>query len=173
MPLRNNFIFKLSGYHAKQKKLLKTLHGFTDSVIIARREKLAESANSDDSDPEERRKKSALIDILLKSTINGEPLSNTDIREEVDTFMFAGHDTTTSAIAFTLYNLAKHPEVQTKALEEIRNVIGDDPNTEIVLKDLNDLKYLEQVIKETLRLFPSVPIIGRKTKEETLISMCI
>lgn len=84
--------------------------------------------------------------------------------------MFAGHDTTTSAIAFCLFNIAKYPEVQQKAFEEIRDVNGDDKRKEMSLKDLNALQYLDLVVKETLRLYPSVPFLGRKIKENTIIS---
>ena len=79
---------------------------------------------------------------------------------------FQGHDTTTSGLAFGLYNIAKYPEVQKKVIEEIRAVIGDDPNEMVSMKQLNDLNYLELVIKESLRLFPSVPLYGRKVLEE-------
>lgn len=169
--LRSNWIFRLSPFHYKQQKFLKVLHGFTDSVIIARREEIAKSNNSttgaeaSDNDVGAK-KKMVLLDVLLQSTIGGKPLSNMDIREEVDTFMFEGHDTTTSAIAFCLYNLAKYPDVQQNAFNEIRNMIGDDVEKPVTLKDLNDLNYLELVIKETLRLYPSVPFYGRKVSED-------
>lgn len=91
LPLRSNFIFRLSGLHAKQKELLKILHGFTDSVIVARREELTNKLNNGKAE-EDKKEKFNLIDILLQSTIDGKPLTNMDIREEVDTFMFAGKD---------------------------------------------------------------------------------
>ncbi|GBP03883.1 Cytochrome P450 4d2 [Eumeta japonica] len=52
--------------------------------------------------------------------------SDEDIREEVDTFMFEGHDTTTSGIAFALYLIARHKEVQEKLVEEVKHVLGTD-----------------------------------------------
>ncbi|CRK92923.1 CLUMA_CG006516, isoform A [Clunio marinus] len=173
--LRNNFLFKLSSLGKRQKEVLSILHNFTDSVIIARREELANKSkkgiNEDPIDDEiGSKKKLALLDVLLQSTINGEPLSNMDIREEVDTFMFEGHDTTTSGIAFCLYCIANNPEVQRKAFEEIRNVIGDDVTKPTTQKDLNNLHYLELVIKETLRLYPSVPFYGRKMHETVEIN---
>lgn len=115
------------------------------------------------------KKKEAFLDMLLQTKINGEPLTNLEIREEVDTFMFEGHDTTTSAIVFTLFNLAKHPAIQQKAYDEIVYSIGKDPQERIELSHLHELSYLEMVIKETLRLFPSVPLIGRKCVEEVII----
>lgn len=65
-----------------------------------------------------------------------------------------------------MYEIALNPEVQQKCFQEIRDVFGDDPTKPISLSDLNNLHYLELVIKETLRLFPPVPMIGRKLREE-------
>lgn len=59
--------------------------------------------------------------------------------------------------------------MQQKVFEEARNVFGDDLTNPVVMKDLNDLHYLDLVIKETLRLYPSVPFFGRKIREEITI----
>lgn len=75
-------------------KTLKTLHDFTDSVIVSRRSELESLTKSSTtiSIPAEDdvgvKKKTAFLDLLLQSTIDGKPLTNEDIREEVDTFMF-------------------------------------------------------------------------------------
>ena len=175
--MRSNFFFKLLGYERREKEVLKILHDFTDNVIVARREELSRIITDDNSQTNEddigSKKKMALLDVLLQSTINGQPLSNMDIREEVDTFVFEGHDTTTSGIAFCMYNLAKYPEVQRKVFEEIRHVIGDDVEKPVTQSDLNNLNYLDLVIKESLRLYPSVPVYGRKIHENTEISELI
>lgn len=136
--------------------MIKALHDFTDKVIVARREKLL-NGNVEVEHSDEvlgARKKMALLDLLLQSTIDGKPLTNEDIREEIDTFMFEvsaisrtrcfpfscnffhcqGHDTTNSAIAFTLYNIGKYQEVQQKCFEEIRDVIGDDLTKPVDMK---------------------------------------
>ncbi|CAO1410710.1 unnamed protein product [Diamesa serratosioi] len=172
--LRYNFFFRISPMAMKQRKLLKVLHSFTDRVIVDRRkmisefnkDALEETLNEDIG----IKKKMAFLDLLLGSTINGKALTNLEIREEVDTFMFAGHDTTSSGIAYTLYSIAKNPEVQQKVVDEIKSVMGDDAEKAIGLKELNDLHYLELVIKETLRLYPSVPIYGRKSMEDVDIN---
>jgi len=148
-------------------KYLKTLHEFNDGLIVSRSEELRKSFD----ESQENKTKGTLLDILIKATINGRPLSNSDIHEEVATFVAGGYDTTASAMSFTLYNLAKYPEVQQKAFDEIRQVIGNDVNTKVDASDLSNLKYLEKVIKETLRIYPTAPMIARKTSEDTLISM--
>lgn len=86
-------------------------------------------------------------------------------------FWQKGHDTTTSGITFCLYNIAKHPEVQEKCIEEIVSVFGTDGKQPITLSQLNQLAYLDMVIKESLRLYPSVPLIGRKAMEDIKLSM--
>lgn len=82
-----------------------------------------------------------------------------------------GHDTTTSAITFCLYEIAKHPDVQQRCFDEIREVFADK-NEPATLSHLNKLSYIELVLKETLRLFPSVPIIGRRVNEDVQLSKC-
>jgi cytochrome P450 family 4 len=67
------------------------LHDFTDKVIVARREKLLNDGGETKQACDEtfgERKKMALLDLLLQSTIDGKSLTNLDIREEIDTFMF-------------------------------------------------------------------------------------
>jgi cytochrome P450 family 4 len=91
--LRSNLLFRLSPLYQRQRKVLKILHGFTDSVIVSRREELIRNKPATTTKVENEdgtKKKMALLDILLQSTIDGQPLTNTDIREEVDTFMFEG-----------------------------------------------------------------------------------
>ncbi|XP_055923179.1 cytochrome P450 4d2-like [Eupeodes corollae] len=163
--------------YKKQMETIQKMHDFTENVIRTRREALEKEISEgklknqvESNEDLGISKKMALLDVLLQSTIDGKPLSNEDIREEVDTFMFEGHDTTTSAISFTLFLVSRHPEVQRKAFEEIHDVIGDDTSKSITLHDLNNLRYLECVIKEGLRLYPPVPLIGRRFQEDVEIN---
>ncbi|ELW47048.1 Cytochrome P450 4V2 [Tupaia chinensis] len=113
-----------------------------------------------------KNKRRAFLDLLLNVTDDeGNKLSHEDIREEVDTFMFEGHDTTAAAINWSLYLLGSYPEVQKKVDSELDEVFGqsDRPAN---FEDLKKLKYLECVIKETLRLFPSVPLFARTLNED-------
>jgi cytochrome P450 family 4 len=164
-----DFFYKFSNIKRRFDKLLKIAQEITDSVISKRRKELikidASQTSPEKEDNIEEKKKMVFMDILLKSTIDGKPLSNADIREEVITFMFAGHDTVATQISFCLYNLAKNPEIQQKAFEEVRNVMGDDFNKPGVLFDLNSMNYLEMVVKETLRLFPISAFFARKLEE--------
>ncbi|KFP28925.1 Cytochrome P450 4V2, partial [Colius striatus] len=169
-----NFFYMLFKEGREHERNLKILHNFTDMVIA---EKAAEYENNrqtksdTDGNFEERgpRKRKVFLDILLSATDDeGNNLSYKDIREEVDTFMFEGHDTTAAAMNWVLYLLGHNPEAQTKVHRELDEVFG---NTErpVTMDDLKKLRYLECVVKETLRLFPSVPMFARVLREDCFI----
>lgn len=171
--LRNNLLYQFSKTSQLEKRSLKIIHDFSDSVIVSRRKELLENqtetpeANENDVGA---KKKRALLDVLLQSTVDGQPLSDADIRDEVNTFIFEGHDTTSSAVSFALYCIAGDKEVQQKIVKEIHEVIGEDKREPVTLQKLNDLQYLDCVLKEVLRLYPSVPIYGRVAEEDVEIS---
>jgi len=82
--------------------------------------------------------------------------------------MFEGHDTTAAALTWIIYNLAIHPEIQERTRKELFDVIGDKecPSYE----DLERLQYTSMVIRESLRLYPSVPLLTRRNSKEIVIS---
>ncbi|XP_027693100.1 cytochrome P450 4V2 [Vombatus ursinus] len=152
----------------EHKRSLKILHDFTDKVIEerARQMKENEAQKKGDMKPKDI-KRQAFLDLLLNTTDeDGNTLSPQDIREEVDTFMFEGHDTTATGMNWVLYLLGSYPEAQRKVHSELDEVFGKSDRP-VTVDDLKKLKYLDCVIKETLRLFPSVPFFAR-----TLISDC-
>ncbi|RXG57808.1 cytochrome P450 4V2 [Armadillidium vulgare] len=110
----------------------------------------------------------SFLDLLLEYSEDHEILSDEDIREEVDTFMFEGHDTTAASVNWTLYLLGQHPEIQDKAYEEIESIFGSS-DRDATSSDIREMKYLECCIKESLRLFPSVPAFGRELNEDVII----
>lgn len=120
------------------------------------------------------RKKQALLDVLLKASIDAVPLTDMEIREEVDTFMFEGHDTTASAIGFALHLISKDARVQQKMLDEIVGIwdMKADEDQELSFSELGQLKYMDMVIKEALRLFPPVAFLGRRIEEDFVLSKC-
>ncbi|XP_053673856.1 cytochrome P450 4d2-like [Anopheles nili] len=163
-------LFFLYPYARDQARIIKRLHAFTDSVIETRRKQLASVEPVSDTVQEDQsysKHRDTFLDQLLKVKINGQPLSTADIREEVDTFMFEGHDTTASGISFTLLHLAKHQDVQERLYEEIDGVLGKGAKSMSLTNALlGDLKYLDMVVKESMRLAPPVPFIGRMLLED-------
>ncbi|XP_048241236.1 cytochrome P450 3A24-like [Haliotis rufescens] len=93
-------------------------------------------------------------------------LTNEEVLANSVIFLLAGYDTTSTALTFCCYLLATNPECQERLVEEIDTEIGKDlPTYDIVMK----LSYLDRVFSETLRVYPAVTRIGRKTKEATTI----
>ena len=87
-------------------------------------------------------------------------------------FILAGHETTATAINFALYLLALHPEHSDIIAKEVEEVLGE--RDQIEPEDLDKFKYLNMVIKETLRMFPPVPAVARYCVEpETLAGYVI
>lgn len=93
-----------------------------------------------------------------------------DVREEVTTIVFDGHETTGWAMVWAVWLLGHYPEAQRKCQEEIDALFGDSNDKELDMDDIAKLKYLECCMKESQRLYPSVPIIGRHVAEDTEIN---
>ena len=89
--LWDDLLFSLTPIGIKFKGLLKVLHNFTDNVIKERKEEYkAKGGNSSGNDELGLKKKQAFLDLLISASDDGRNLSDRDIREEVDTFMFEG-----------------------------------------------------------------------------------
>ncbi|XP_069692520.1 probable cytochrome P450 4aa1 [Periplaneta americana] len=93
-------------------------------------------------------------------------LSEESAVHELMTLMQAGQDTVGSALAFALLELARNPDVQERAALEVEAVLGGHDRAPR-LEDLRRMRYLEQCVKETLRLYPSVPFVLRSLGEDT------
>ncbi|XP_066993577.2 cytochrome P450 4C1 isoform X1 [Anabrus simplex] len=165
--LYSDLLFKFSSMGREQAKVLGILHGFSNKIIKQRRAEYKAEVN-DPTNTEGRvskRKHLAFLDLLIEISEKEHTLTDRDIQEEVDTFMFEGHDTTTSAICWALYLLGKHPDIQERVVEELNGIFGDSDRSP-THDDLSSMKYLEQVIKETLRLYPSVPAFSRQLETD-------
>nr|QZM07478.1 cytochrome P450 monooxygenase CYP4SS3 [Lasioderma serricorne] len=160
--------YKLTKDYQSELNCLKVLHGFTKDIIAKRTKELESKNSEEEKDEYGLKKRHTFLDLLLKmkDADGRRALSDVDIREEVDTFMFEGHDTTASAISFILYNLANNQEAQEKVVRELEAIFGNDDERTATYNDLQEMKYLDCVVKESLRLYPSVPLIGRKTVED-------
>jgi len=86
------------------------------------------------------------------------------LRDVFMNFVLAGRDTTASLLTWTFYMLYQHPDVREKVVQEILSVVkGEVPTAQ----ELELLKYTKQVLQETLRLYPSVPVDARVAVEDT------
>ncbi|XP_022239479.1 cytochrome P450 4c3-like [Limulus polyphemus] len=169
--------FSLSSYGRRFYKSLTDLHNFTRWVISNRKAKMlnSQAANEKEENTGENgvgksKRRQAFLDLLINHHLNDPSLSLEDIREEVDTFMFEGHDTTAMGISWTLYLIGLDRTIQQKIQYEIDSIFGDDKKRPVTIEDIKKMKYLDCALKEGLRLFPSVPFIGRMLKEDIVVN---
>jgi cytochrome P450/NADPH-cytochrome P450 reductase len=92
--------------------------------------------------------------------LTGEQLDDVNIRYQINTFLIAGHETTSGLLSCTIYALLKHPEILRKAYEEVDRVLGPDVNVRPTYQQVTQLAYITQILKEALRLWPPAPAYG-------------
>ena len=97
---------------------------------------------------------------------NGQPLSDQHLRDELMTLLVAGHETTATSLAWMLYRILNHSDVLEKLRTEMQQVFGTGA---VNPQQINKLEYLDAVIKETQRLNPILPVVGRRLKKPTTI----
>lgn len=125
---------------------------------------LKDDLDVDENDVGEK-KRQAFLDLLVEASQNGVTLSDTEVKEQVDTIMFEGHDTTAAGSSFFLSMMGCHPEIQERVIQELDEIFGDSDRP-ATFQDTLEMKYLERCLMETLRMFPPVPIIARHIKSD-------
>lgn len=207
-------IFYASRHGRRFKQCLKIMHEFTTDVIKDRKEEWIQNnghlcdnqskvetispVECDYSSVSRGRQRLAFLDLLLYEHLVNKSLSLNDVREEVDTFMFAGHDTTAMAISWTIYMLGLHQDILEKVRNEVDQVFDEEltrkqeeedeeksyfdsqndegakkesfPNVFVTEEMMKKMKYLDCVLKEVQRVYPTAPFIGRQLTEETQIA---
>src|SRR5450432_2617256 len=101
--------------------------------------------------------------------VTGTQLDDVNIRYQINTFLIAGHETTSGLLSYTLYELIKHPEVLKKAYEEVDRVFGPDVDARPTYQQVTQLTYITQILKEALRLWPPAPAYGIATLQDETI----
>ncbi|WP_433620864.1 bifunctional cytochrome P450/NADPH--P450 reductase [Nocardia sp. CA-120079] len=115
------------------------------------------------------------IDDLLGRMLNtpdpssGEPLDDANIRNQVMTFLIAGHETTGAALSFALYYLVKHPAVLSRAQREVDTLWGSGDDIDPSYEDVGKLTYIRQILDEALRLWPTAPGYAVTPVKETVV----
>jgi cytochrome P450 len=130
---------------------LNSLHRIVGGIIQSRRK-----------NPEER---DDLLSMLLSACEEetGKGMTDEQLRDEVMTIFVAGHETTANAMAWLLYLVSKHRDVEEKLLAEIA---AKWPAEGLTTANLQNFTYTRQVIEESLRVFPSIWSVGRRCTEE-------
>ncbi len=127
------------------------LNGVVDRIVRERKEQRA-AAPADAP-------KVDLLDYMLAGVDrkSGERLDDTNIRYQIITFLIAGHETTSGLLSFATYFLLANPDVAARAAEEVDRVLGTDLTVKPTMRQVNALTYVQQVLKEALRLWPTAP----------------
>jgi cytochrome P450 len=129
-----------------------------DDVIQARRDGAGDESRD-------------LLDLMLNSTdpITGRRLDPVNIRQQVITFIVAGHETTSGALSFALHYLTQNPEVLARAKAEVDALWGTSDNPEPAYGDVAKLRYVRAVLDEALRLWPTAPGYLRVARKDTVL----
>nr|QYA71956.1 cytochrome P450 [Anoplophora glabripennis] len=115
------------------------------------------------------KKRMAFLDLMIEASQNGVVINDEEIKEQVDTIMFEGHDTTAAGSSFFLSMMGLHQDVQAKVVQELYEIFGDSDRP-ATFADTLEMKYLERCLMETLRLYPPVPVIARKLNQEVKLA---
>ncbi len=100
--------------------------------------------------------------LLAQDEETGGAMTDKQVRDECLTLFLAGHETTANALVWTFYLLSQNPESEAKFHAELAEVLGDKPLTP---EDYPRLKYTEQILAESMRLFPPAWTVGRLATE--------
>jgi len=110
-----------------------------------------------------------LLSLLLsaKDPETGAGLDDLAVRDQALIFLLAGHETTGATLAFVLHLLGRHPAVQQRVRDEVLGVAGDRA---IGAAEIHQLTYTEQVINETMRLYPAGHTLARRSRQAATLA---
>jgi len=141
LPTRSNRLFQISG---------EQLNGIIYDMIHKRRERGERSSD--------------LLSMLVNARDEeGNAMADEQIRDEAMTLFLAGHDTTANALAWTWYLLSQHPEVESRLMTELKDVLaGRTPS----FADVSKLVYTGMILSEAMRLYPPAYILVRTAQRD-------
>ncbi len=136
------------------------MNGMVDRIVRERREAGAETGERRD-----------LLTFMLSGVDkkSGERLDDLNIRYQIITFLIAGHETTSGLLSFAINALVNNPDVLRRAYDEVDRTLGPDRDALPTYAQVNQLGYLNQILKETLRLWPTAPAFSLYPLADTVI----
>jgi len=194
---RLDSIYNMTKLREKGDKMMNIILGMTKKVVTDRKHNYSPDAHTIVEEIEEPSKKAAqakkvsglrddlddidddvgakrrlaLLDAMVEMAKNPEVEWNEkDIMDEVNTIMFEGHDTTSAGSSFALCMLGIHKDIQDKVFAEQKAIFGENMQRDCTFADTMEMKYLERVIMETLRMYPPVPLIARRLDSDVKLA---
>ncbi|XP_021719925.1 cytochrome P450 71A26-like [Chenopodium quinoa] len=147
------WIDKLNGWDAKVDNIAKEFDRFLEKVVKEHQDRLDEKGDSDE-------KVKDFVDVLLdvqKDQTAHFPIDRDSVKALILDMFIAGTDTTSTLLEWAMTELLRHPKSMKKLQEEVKEITGD--GVDVTEDDLEHMKYLKAVVKETLRLHLSVPLL--------------
>ncbi|KAI6243300.1 hypothetical protein M3Y99_00124100 [Aphelenchoides fujianensis] len=154
----------LSGFEMELRRTIRTLKAMSTNVI---KERLKLQQEEEAICEGQRKRRLDFLDLLLEQ-LNGGHMSLQEVHENVDTFLFGGHDTTAHALSWIIWCLATNPDHQKRLHDELVEHFGHS-DAEFKTSRVKELKFFDAVIKEAMRCYPPVPFVERQLKEEMQI----
>lgn len=135
------------------------MNKLVDDIVRERRRGGGEQAQKD------------LLNFMLAGVdkVTGESLSDENIRYQINTFLIAGHETTSGLLSFTLYYLLNNPDVLKKAYAEVDEVLGNNIAASPTIAQIGQLEYTRAILMEALRLWPTAPAFSLAPYEDEVI----
>lgn len=137
------------------RKALAQLNGYLDECM----EEAFKAVDASSDEPGSGH----VLDMLIRHLAAGDqwPENRKKVRDELITILIAGHETTANALSWALYLLAANPAVQSRLYDEVAQVLSGQRPT---MADLQALSYTQQVVQETLRLYPTAWLLLREAR---------
>ncbi|VVC31236.1 Cytochrome P450,Cytochrome P450, E-class, group I, partial [Cinara cedri] len=164
-----NLYIKLFDY----EKYYTNVQNLPKHIIEKKKNELAQKFKNKfrtDTDLKDGEKKcfKGLVETLMDSNKAELGLSDEDIMSHVITIVAAGFESTSLTVSYCLLLLAIYPDIQDRVYDEIYSILGDSDEP-ITIEQTTSLVYLKQVIHETLRLFPTAPVMARQLQDDVTI----
>lgn len=141
-----------------------------DEYFDKNKHSIVEKSISEDSD-ESYKTPQVLIDQLFRLFFSGH-FSEQVVKEQIETVLIAGNETSALTLSYTILLLAMYPDIQERLYNELRSVY-DTQDEETSYERVQKLTYLDLVLKESMRMFPVAPFIVRTATADTPVSSCI
>ncbi|XP_023950100.2 cytochrome P450 4C1 isoform X2 [Bicyclus anynana] len=161
-------LYKFSNIKKRQDKCVEVLHRVCDSVLQKKRAQRKQTKSSEWKDKNGAKPK-VFMDLLME--LDEGQLTDREIRDEMNTIIMAGHDTSANVTIFAMVLIGSHPPVQAKIYEELQEVFGGT-DRDIEKQDFSRLVYLEAVLKETMRYYVMAPFVGRYIDQDVKLKNC-
>ncbi|KKA30749.1 hypothetical protein TD95_005358, partial [Thielaviopsis punctulata] len=160
---RINFFLPKGQFRADMAIVNSTVQSFVDQVLAIPPSELAVDDGDEDGEVKSKGShKYSFLHSLAKFT--RDPVV---LRDQIIAVLLAGRDTTAGTLSFAMYELARSPACVARLRQEILSVVGHD--TAPTYTDLNNMPYLHNIIRETLRMYPSVPYNQRTALVDTTL----